>query len=167
MRLFSALWPPQAAIDHLATAFRQVGLPAGVRPTPADRWHLTLGFYGNDANAAERAGFLDEQLTGLAAPTVRLAGAGTFPGVLWVGVEPVTPADRATVRALATAAGAGRKFHPHVTVARWRLDQPGAAMTAQLAAYRGPTWTADAVCLVRSDPRSGYTMVHSVPLTTW
>jgi RNA 2',3'-cyclic 3'-phosphodiesterase len=177
VRLFSALWPSEAALAHLDRAVRQVGLPTGVRRTGQGHWHVTLGFYGNDASQAERATFLDGQLAGLAAPTLRLAGAGTFPGVLWVGVEPVTAGDREALRRLAVAAGAGRRFQPHVTVARWRLDQPGDLMVAQLAAYRGPSWRAESADLVHSaqgvtsvgtGPRdAAYTVVHRVPLTTW
>ncbi len=175
MSLFSALWPSEQAVAHLDRTFRQVGLPAGVRPTPARRWHVTLGFYGNDATVPERADFLDSQLAGLAAPSLRLAGAGTFPGVLWVGVEPVTPADREGLRMLAAAVGAGRKFQAHLTVARWRLDQPGHVMVSQLASYRGPAWTAGTVSLVssatgdrgRTTTGGDYTTVHSVPLITW
>jgi 2'-5' RNA ligase len=167
VRLFSALWPPEPAIAHLATALRSVVLPPGVRSTPIAKWHVTLAFYGNDADATERAGLLDERLAGTAAPTLRLVGAGTFPGVLWVGVEPVPPAGRGQLKALATAAGAGDRFHPHVTVARWRFDRSGTRLAAQLARYRGPTWTADAVTLVRSDLGADYTTVHSVPLIAW
>ena len=166
MRLFSAVWPSEQALTHLERAVRLVEVPAGVRRVPAQRWHLTLGFYGNDANAAERADFLDGQLAGVAAPTMRLAGSGTFPGVLWVGVQPITAADRQALRVLAGAAGAARTFRAHVTVARWRLDQPGPWLAAQLAGYRGPTWTARRVDLVRSDGGE-YTTVHSVPLIAW
>ena len=170
MRLFSALWPSEQAIAHLRRATQRVELPAGVRWVPAERWHLTLAFYGNDASLPERTGYLDERMAGLAAPVLRLAGAGTFPGVLWVGAQPVAPADREALRRLALAAGAGRKFRPHVTVARWRLDHPGAALTDQLAAYRGPTWTAGEVSLVHSTPGSkgpDYATVHRVRLAAW
>jgi len=167
VRLFSAVWPSEPALVHLARAVGRVQLPAGMRPVPPEKWHLTLAFYGNDASLPERAGYLDEQLAGLAAPTLRLAGAGTFAGVLWVGVRPVTPRDREALRALASATGAGRKFQPHVTVARWRLDRPGSWLAEQLAGYRGPAWTASRVTLVRSDLGAGYTTVHGVALTTW
>lgn len=171
MSLFSALWPPPAVVEHLDRAFRQVSLPVGVRPTPAASWHLTLAFYGHHASPAERAGFLDGQLAGRSAPALRLAGAGTFAGVLWVGVEPVTPADRQALRLLGTGAGGGRRFQPHVTVARWRLEQPGELMVGQLRGYRGPVWTAAEVHLVRSettaDRAPAYTTVHRVPLVTW
>ena len=167
MRLFSAVWPSEPALVHLERAVRRVELPAGVRRVPTEKWHLTLAFYGNDASLPERAGYLDEQLAGLAAPALRLAGAGTFAGVLWVGVEPAAPKDRQALRAVAIAAGAGRKFRPHITVARWRLDRPGRWMAEQLAAYRGAVWIASHVDLVRSDLGAGYTTVHSVPLTAW
>jgi len=167
VRLFSALWPSEQAIAHLERAVGRIELPAGVRRVPVQKWHLTLAFYGDDASLPERAGYLDERLAGLAAPTLRLAGAGTFAGVLWVGARPVTPADREALRVLASAAGAGRKFRPHITVARWRLDQPDAAMAEQLAGYRGPIWTAGEVSLVSSVPGSDYARVHGVPLTAW
>jgi RNA 2',3'-cyclic 3'-phosphodiesterase len=178
VRLFSALWLPEQVRAHLERAVRLVELPAGVRRVPAREWHLTLAFYGNDASLPERAGYLDERLADLATPTLRLVGSGTFDGVLWVGVQPVTAADREALRTLASAAGANRKFRPHVTVARWRLNRPGAWMAEQLAGYRGPTWTASQVDLVRSDPgapgatatggASGrYTCVHTVPLAAW
>lgn len=183
MRLFSALWLPEQVRAHLERAVRGVELPAGVRPVPAREWHLTLAFYGNDASLPERAGYLDERLAGLATPTLRLAGSGTFDGVLWVGAQPVTATDREALRTLAAAAGANRKFRPHITVARWRLNQPGAWMAEQLTGYRGPTWTASEVSLVRSalgvpstragsdaDATSGasrYTCVHTVPLAAW
>jgi 2'-5' RNA ligase len=170
VRLFSALWPSEQAVAHLEQALeqalREVELPAGVRRVPPSTWHLTLGFYGNDASMPERAGHLDDRLAGLAAPTLRLAGSGTFAGVLWVGVQPVAAADRAALRALASAAGAGRKFRPHVTVARWRMGQPGGWMAERFAAYRGPDWTARQVNLMRSVPGVDYECVHSVPLIT-
>jgi RNA 2',3'-cyclic 3'-phosphodiesterase len=168
MRLFSALWPPEPAVAHLAAALRRVELPAAVRRIPPEKWHLTLCFYGNDADPTERAAHLDEQVSRLRAPTVRLAGAGTFAGVLWVGLLPVTARDREALRALAAAAGsAGRRFQPHITVARWRLDQPAAAMVEQLAGYSGPAWTPAEAALVSSSPGSAYTTVHSVPLISW
>jgi RNA 2',3'-cyclic 3'-phosphodiesterase len=167
VRLFSAVWPPEPALAHLERAVDRVERPAGVRRVPTDKWHLTLAFYGNDASLPERAGYLDERLAGLAPPALRLAGAGTFAGVLWVGVEPATPTDRESLRAVAAAAGAGRKFRPHITVARWRLDRPGRWMADQLAGYRGAVWTASQVDLVRSDLGAGYRTVHSVPLTPW
>ena len=169
MRLFSAIWPPERAVAHLNRTFTSVALPPTLKPTPPRRWHITLCFYGNGSDAAERAAYLQEQLADLPAPRLRLAGAGTFPGVLWVGVRPVTASDREVLRRLAIASGAGRRFQAHVTIARWRLDLPSPApgMHEQLAGYRGPVWTPERVCLMRSDQGQGgptYTTVHSVEL---
>jgi RNA 2',3'-cyclic 3'-phosphodiesterase len=167
VRLFSAVWPSEPALAHLERAVGRLELPAGVRRVPTEKWHLTLAFYGNDASLPERAGYLDERLAGHTAPALRLAGAGTFAGVLWVGVQPVTAADREALRALALAVGAGRKFRPHVTVARWRLDRPGSWLAERLVSYRGPAWTASHVSLVRSELDARYTAVHNVPLIAW
>lgn len=170
MRLFSAIWLPERAVTHLNKAFNSVALPPTLRPTPPRRWHITLCFYGNDGDPAERAAFLEEHLANLPAPRLRLAGAGTFPGVLWVGVRPVSAADRDVLRRLAIASGAGRRFQAHVTIARWRLDLPSPVpgMEEQLAGYRGPLWVPEAVTLVRSDQGQGgpvYSTVHSVALS--
>jgi 2'-5' RNA ligase len=152
MRLFTALWPPEAAVDHLAT--RLPGRwPAGVRPTPASRWHLTLCFHG-DAADPEECGERLEALAGSVAPTLRLAGSGSFPGVLWVGVRPRGAADARALTVLAAAAGADPDaFRAHVTIARWRrgVTPPAGALTG----YRGPEWTPDEVALVASHAGAG------------
>ena len=147
MRLFTALWPPAVAVDHLAARLPD-RWPAGVRPTPASRWHVTLCFHGDDADPEACA----ERLVGLAgsvAPTLRLAGSGSFPGALWVGVRPREAADARALTALAAAAGADpAAFRAHVTIAQWRrcVAPPAGVATG----YRGPEWTADEVALVAS-----------------
>ncbi|HEY0804030.1 MAG TPA: 2'-5' RNA ligase family protein, partial [Pseudonocardiaceae bacterium] len=72
-RLFSALVPPAAALDHLAG-----WLPdqAPVRWTPPERRHVTLGFFGDDDDPDRRAKWLRRRVTGRPAPTIRLAGGG-------------------------------------------------------------------------------------------
>lgn len=166
MRLFSAVWLPAPAGAHAERAVRGLELPAGVRPVPADKWHLTLAFYGNDASLPQRAAHLD-RLAGLPAPALRLAGAGMFTGVLWIGVQPVAEADREALAALAGAAGAGTPYRPHLTVARWRRGTPDRRLAQRLAGYQGPVWVPTSVDLVRSDPGARYTTVHSVPLICW
>jgi 2'-5' RNA ligase len=164
MRLFTALWPPAAAVDHLAARLPD-RWPAGVRPTPASRWHLTLCFHGDDADpeaCAERLG----GLAGSVAPTLRLAGSGSFPGVLWVGVRPRDAADARALTVLAAAAGADPDaFRAHVTVARWRRGM--APPAAVLTGYRGPEWIADEVALVASETGAGgprYQTLHRIHL---
>lgn len=169
MRLFSAVWPSAEAVAHLDAALRQVELPDGVRRVPSTKWHLTLAFHGDDADLTKRTRRLDKRVAGLRGATMRLAGAGSFPGVLWVGVEPATDEDAAALQALATAAGAERerRYRPHVTVARWRLRRADRALAERLADYRGPQWTATEVTLVHSRQGADYLGVHSVPLITW
>ena len=170
MRLFSAVWLPEPAGEHAEHAVSGLELPAGVRPVPANKWHLTLAFYGDDASLPQRAAHLD-RLAGLPAPALRLAGGGTFAGVLWIGVQPVTQTDREALDALAWAAGAGTPYHPHLTVARWRRAAPDRQLARQLArrlaGYQGPVWVPTSVDLVRSDPGARYTTVHSAPLICW
>lgn len=146
MRLFTALWPPADAVAHLRAAL-PVRWPDGVRPVPPERWHVTLRFSGDDADAAECARRL-RSVAGAPAPRLRLAGGGAFPGVLWAGVRPRGPADAAALSALATALGADpARFRPHLSVARTRRDAP----PDHLPGYRGPLWTAGEVRLVAGE----------------
>lgn len=166
MRLFSAIWPSEQAVRHLESELGSVVLPAGVRRVPAAKWHLTLAFYGDDADQDERAAVLDQRLTGLPAPALRLAGSGTFAGVLWIGARPLAAADADALAAIAAAAGAGERFRPHVTVARWHGRRRAAELAQPLAGYLGPAWTATEVGLIRS-AGGNYVRAHGVPLTAW
>lgn len=169
-RLFSAVVPPESALDHLSEWLspRMSALGTDLRWNPRSRWHITLGFYGNDDDPDRRTAWLRTRLAGLTVPRLRLAGVGTFPGVLWAGVD--TGDDM--FPAVAAAAGAGDEdrlpFRPHLTLARWRgdrvkTDSPAVALNG----YTGPWFTPDGVVLMRSDTaRSGfdYTTVERVAL---
>ncbi len=164
-RLFSALVPPASALDDLAARLTD----ASVRWTPRARWHITLGFFGDDDDPDRRAKWLRRRVTGRPAPALRLAGGGTFRGVLWVGVDTPTDADAHRLARLAQAAGAGRRgFQPHLTLARWRSAAPDEdALIALFAGYTGPWFTPTEVLLMRSELGSGgptYTAVESLPL---
>ncbi|RZS30540.1 2'-5' RNA ligase [Herbihabitans rhizosphaerae] len=176
-RLFSAIVPsPEAVADlaehvpgHLPDGAAEIKL----RWTPPDRWHLTFGFFGDDDSEQRRTKWLHRRATGLRAPTLRLAGAGSFPGVLWIGVVEETAGESAdAMRKLAVAAGAGRRpYRPHLTVARYQRGQHAkrviGGLVDQLADYRGPAWTPSDLVLFRSDLSSGspvYAAVHRVEL---
>ncbi|MBI4185403.1 MAG: RNA 2',3'-cyclic phosphodiesterase [Proteobacteria bacterium] len=132
IRLFVGIPLPQPIRDRLA------GLCAGV---PGARWvapdnlHLTLRFIGEvDPPTADE---LDGALAGIAAPgfEISLVGVDCFqsnrqpPRVLWAGVErePRLQHLYDKIESALVRAGLppeGRKFRPHVTLARLR-DAPG------------------------------------------
>jgi RNA 2',3'-cyclic 3'-phosphodiesterase len=166
MRLFVAIAPSAAALDDLDELARP--LRSGrqdLRWTSREAWHVTLAFLGQvDESAAAR---LLPRLERAARRhrTFRLAfsGAGAFPAatranVLWSGLS----GDRGALAHLAesVAAGAsragapppdkGRRFQPHLTLARCRMPADVTGLVAALAGYQGPPWTADRIHLVRS-----------------
>ena len=166
MRLFVAIAPPPDVLDELDALAGplRAGRP-DLRWTGRDAWHVTLAFLGQvDEAAATR---LRPRLERAAHRhhTFRLAfsGAGAFPAatranVLWSGLS----GDRRALAHLAesVAAGAsragapppgrGRRFQPHLTLARCRMPADVTGLVAALAAYQGQPWTADRIHLVRS-----------------
>lgn len=158
MRLFTALWLPREAVDHLDGVLERIRAQVGPTPPsfrwiPAQRWHLTLSFHGDDADPDKLAARLRRRAHGLAAPQLRLASSGTFSGALWVGVEPAGNADRVALRDLAKSAATDPSdFRAHLTVARWSRGRPDrAALTAPLTDYCGPWWKPEDIALVRSE----------------
>jgi 2'-5' RNA ligase len=153
-RLFSALVPPEPAIRHLA---RHIDSSAAedVRWVPVATWHVTLGFFGDADDLTQRAAWLRARITG-SGPRLRLAGGGSFPGVLWIGVAAEAEPGNRRLAEIAEAAGAGledREFRPHLTVARARRRQGRRAIDAlagTLADYVGPQWLASEVVLFSS-----------------
>ena len=186
MRLFVAIAPPPAVLDELDALVEP--LRAGrldLRWTGREAWHVTLAFLGQVDEAAaarllprlERAAARHQQMR------LAFVGAGAFPAatranVLWSGLS----GDRRALARLAesVAAGArragapppdkGRRFQPHLTLARCRMPADVTELVAALEGYQGQPWTADRVHLVRSrlgargHPR--YTSLASWPLRT-
>lgn len=125
IRLFTAIELPDRA--RMTLAGLAGGVP-GARWVPPENMHLTLRFIGevDEPTAAD----LDAALAGLRAPPFDLtvAGAGSFsrgkyPAMLWAGVD----ANAALlhlqnrIESVLVRAGCdadGRKFTPHVTLAR-------------------------------------------------
>ena len=131
---------------------------------PAVNWHLTLGFYGDLDEPATRLTQLTTELAGVEAPRLRLASAGKFGAVRWVGVV-AEPA--AALRTLAVCAGADPDtFTPHVTLSRRRGGGAG-PLFAALDGYAGPWRRPAEVTLLASestDAGSVYTRVGGVAL---
>jgi 2'-5' RNA ligase len=126
-RLFIAIDLPPAHRDRIRSIC--FGLP-GTRWTPAEQIHLTLRFIG------EVDGNLFRQITGTLAEirteplTLKIEGLGHFPPrrtpkVLWVGLKKNSELLQLRNR-IETAlvrlgmAPEGRKFAPHITIARFK-----------------------------------------------
>lgn len=131
MRLFVGLALPEEVRERLA------GLCSGV---PGAKWvkpenlHLSLRFVGEvDEGVAED---MDHALAAIHAPAfdLTLSGVGTFgkgrkARVLWVGVTPSEELEhlQAKVESALVRTGIepeGRKFSPHITLARFKHPPP-------------------------------------------
>ena len=163
MRLFVAIAPPSAVLDELdawVEPFRARRLD--LRWTNREAWHVTLAFLGQVTEAAtagllprlEHAAQRHQQVQ------LAFAGAGAFPAaeranVLWSGLAGDCEALAESVAAGASCAGAsppdrGRRFQPHLTLARCRMAADVTGLVAALSPYQGQLWTADRLHLVRS-----------------
>ena len=166
MRLFVGLALPPAVLDDLDEAcapFRP--LREDLRWTSREAWHITLAFLGEVTEPSltrllprlERAARRHQPFS------LSLMGAGAFPAatranVLWSGLA----GDRralgdlaASVSAGARRAGApppdaGRRFRPHLTLARCRAPADVRTIVAGLEGYAGPAWTVEEIYLIRS-----------------
>lgn len=180
MRLFAALRPPPAVLDHLRTALlaTTAGVPGTVRWTAEENWHLTLAFYGEVPDGAVPE--LQSAVASAAADAVplglRLRGAGEFAHrTLWVGatgdLDPLSRLTRGLVDLGEEHLGRRDdrvRSRPHLTVARVppagrarragrrEAARPGLdALVRSLAVYEGPGWVAREVLLVESRPGAG------------
>ena len=148
IRLFVAVELPEQVRDRLARISYNL---AGARWLDGDAVHLTLRFIGEVDH--DVAADIDDALLRVAAPAFQLclAGVGHFgsrgrAAVLWIGVgassalaQLQAKIESALVRT--GLAPEGRKFHPHVTLARLRATPADrlAPILADLGALRlGP-----------------------------
>ena len=183
MRLFVAVVPPEDALDALATALCSLGgSNPSLRWTRREAWHVTLAFLGevNGTSLSRLIPRLERGARRHTAFRLALSGAGAFPSprranVLWGGLA----GDRkalgdlaATVSAAARRAGAlppdaGRKYHPHLTLARCRTPADVRPIVDGLSGFQGDPWTAGEIFLIRSrlqgQPR--YETLGSWPLS--
>lgn len=159
MRLFVALTLPEDLREHLGDL--EEPLP-GARWVPPENFHITLRFIGEvDGGLAQD---IDAELTGLSGEgfPVTLAGVGTFgegpkTRALYARVEPSEPLARLQqkVENALQRAGCppeGRKFKPHVTLARFK-GAGGPELERYLvrhALFRGGPFLASDFALVQS-----------------
>jgi len=166
MRLFVAIAPPPAVLDQLDALVEPLrGRRPDLRWTNREAWHVTLAFLGqvDEAAAARLLPRLERAARSHHQVRLAFADAGAFPAarranVLWSGLS----GDRGALARLAesVAAGArragapppdkGRRFRPHLTLARCRMPADVTELVCALDDFGGQPWTADRVHLVRS-----------------
>ncbi len=147
LRLFVAIRFPESVAEQLEDI--AYGLP-GAGWLPAEQYHLTLRFIGDPGTLT--VSDLDAALRTVRAEAFHfdLKGSGHFPlrgapEVVWAGVDSNEALSRLRnrVEAALTRAGVppeGRKFHPHVTLARVKDAQERdiAAWQARTGLFRLP-----------------------------
>ncbi len=158
--------------------------PPGLRWTGPGSWHVTLAFLGEVPETvlpglSTRLGRAAGRHPAL---SLAIAAGGAFPGpararVLWAGVSvspphPAAPAGRpanrrqplgalaASVAAGARRAGApspdeGRRFRPHITLARLGAPADVGPLVSGLMPLAGQPWAATDIRLIRSVLRAG------------
>ncbi len=138
MRLFLALPIPQAERNKLVPIRSR--LPGG-RPVHPDDIHITMVFLGD--GSVGQADELVDAIAGLrlTLPRIKLAEPGVFgrsqPNSVWLAVTPQAPLLRFHGKLARLARGLGfavpgRKYVPHVTLARF---SPGMVPDHRLASF--------------------------------
>lgn len=183
MRLFVALLPPPEALAELEAAVAPLRPDwPGLRWAGSDRWHVTLAFLGEVAEPLP--GNLGERL-GRAAHRhepvpMRIGHGGAFPAarrgqVLIAHVLAEEPARlaalAASVAAGARRAGApppdeGRRYRPHLTLARSGKPADLRPLVDGLSEFSGRRWRPEQIELIRSEtgPQPRYTVIGHWPL---
>jgi 2'-5' RNA ligase len=166
VRLFVAVALPEVAASELDSAVAPLR-PAwpGLRWTGIEAWHLTLAFLGEVDQGL--TGKLAVRLERAAARHPRLAlslgGAGAFPSqararVLWTGVQGdrrglvalAASVAAGTRRAGAPPASEGRRYQPHLTLARCRMPVDVRPLVSELTEFAGTPWVAGEIYLIHS-----------------
>jgi RNA 2',3'-cyclic 3'-phosphodiesterase len=140
-RLFIALDLPADIREDIANLFHTV---PNARWTPLDQIHLTVQFIGNTDDGTYHK--ITESLASINLPRFSLAlkGVGYFPPrkdprILWVGIDKCDALMELAGRVEKALRDAGaklenRKFHPHITIARFKDFTPVTQIAEFLAA---------------------------------
>ena len=168
-------------VDAFARALRDAG--GQLKLVDMELLHTTLKFLGDtdEALVPELVAAMERAAKEIGPLAVWLRGTGAFPSasrinVVWVGIEGAEPLARIAANLEEECAGLGfrpegRRWEPHVTVARVKgprnLDRVRAAIAAFASEEFGGA-TVDRIRLKRSvlKPEGPeYTTVAEVPLT--
>ncbi|GAA1112260.1 RNA 2',3'-cyclic phosphodiesterase [Kribbella jejuensis] len=179
MRLFVAVVPPNDVVEDL-TEFvepRREHPDEDIRWATDDHWHITLAFLGDvpDWKIEELEERLERAARRQKPFELQLSGAGAFPGVpdarvLYARVRDDSESLKhlsMTTRAAANRAGVeveGRKFTPHLTLARLRRQMDVTKWVRIFENYQSPVWTAGSLQLIES--RLGEGPGHSAAYVT-
>ncbi len=185
MRLFVAVTPPQDALAELDAAVTPLrGEWPALRWASADRWHVTLAFLG-EVTEPRLDGLLErlERAAGRhRAVRLRVGRGGAFPSAgkarvlcAHISGEPDQLEGlrglAASVAAGARRAGApppdeGRRYRPHLTLARSRQPADLRLLVESLSGYAGLTWEAPSVELIlsKTGPQPSYQTIATWPL---
>ncbi|HLQ80724.1 MAG TPA: RNA 2',3'-cyclic phosphodiesterase [Brachybacterium sp.] len=195
MRVFVALRPSPAALEHLDVALEDVRARAGLalRWGDPDQRHLTLAFRADlpDGALEDAVEHLASHAAGHHPMSLQLSGAGVFDArTLWIGVGGDTGQLAALMGEELLEGELRERRRAHLTVARVSARAPRgprrrrrgqapppdptqlllADAVHALSVYRGPTWEATELELVRSvlgQGRSGgprHEVLATVPL---
>lgn len=184
IRSFIAIDLPEPVRHRLERYIRDLkSLRLDARFTRASALHLTLRFLGNidETQVEPLSRTLARSVEGFAPFALRLKGLGTFPTlsrprVLWVGIDESrelaqlhSAIGRETAR-LGFSPG-GRRFRPHLTLARFRSPRGSEALQSRIDAshdWDNLSFDVDAVHLFRSDLKptgAVYTKLYSAPFS--
>jgi RNA 2',3'-cyclic 3'-phosphodiesterase len=185
MRLFVAVTPPPDALAELDGALAPLrdGWPS-LRWASVDKWHVTLAFLGEVAEPKLEG--LRERLGRAAgrhhAVRLRIAHGGAFASAgkatvlcAHISGEPAALRDlrglAASVAAGARRAGApppdeGRRYRPHLTLARSRQPADLRPLVEALSGFSGQPWNAAGIELILSQtgPQPSYRTIARWPL---
>jgi len=185
MRLFVALTPPQEALAELEAGVAPLRPEwPGLRWASADRWHVTLAFLGQ-VDESRLDGLRERLERGARRHHVlqlQIGRGGAFPSagrarVLCAHISG-EPAALEGLRGLASsvAAGArragapppdeGRRYRPHLTLARCRQPADLKSLVESLGGFSGQAWDATEVELIlsKTGPQPSYQTIASWPL---
>ncbi len=161
--MFVAVVPPERVVEDLEEFLEPRREAAPFRWTLPEHFHLTLAFSPDVPDRAydDLLARLDRAARKRTPMQARIAGGGAFPNaararVLYAGVE----SDAEELRRAATGARAalakagaeveGKRFRPHVTLARMGRPVEATKWVRLLEGYAGPQWPVEELALVAS-----------------